>query len=106
MIHAFVPDTRRQKAGRVINIASVACKVAAPANGVYTASKFAVESLIDALRLDLAPFAPPKCWSLSREAPRRMFMRATKAMPMGLQIAEADPTSLELANLPTIEAVT
>ncbi len=53
---AVVPYMRQQKAGRVINISSVVGKLVTPANGVYSASKFAVEALGDALRLELAPF--------------------------------------------------
>ena len=56
MVQAVVPHMRQQKAGRVINISSVVGKLVTPANGVYSASKFAVEALSDALRLELAPF--------------------------------------------------
>jgi short-subunit dehydrogenase len=56
MIQAVAPQMRRQKAGRIINISSVVGKLVTPANGTYSASKFAVEALSDALRLELAPF--------------------------------------------------
>ena len=42
--------------GSIINISSVVGKLVTPANGTYSASKFALEALSDALRLELAPF--------------------------------------------------
>jgi NAD(P)-dependent dehydrogenase (short-subunit alcohol dehydrogenase family) len=56
MIHAVVPHMRQQGAGRIINIGSVAGKLALPVNGTYSATKFALEALSDALRLELALF--------------------------------------------------
>jgi NAD(P)-dependent dehydrogenase (short-subunit alcohol dehydrogenase family) len=56
LIRAVVPQMRQQRAGRIINIGSVAGRLALPVNGTYSASKFALEALNDALRLELAPF--------------------------------------------------
>ncbi len=56
MIQAVAPQMRQQKAGRIINISSIVGKLVTPANGTYSASKFALEALSDALRLELAPF--------------------------------------------------
>jgi NADP-dependent 3-hydroxy acid dehydrogenase YdfG len=56
MIRAVAPHMRKQKAGRIINISSIAGRVSMPANGAYSSTKFALESLNDALRLELAPF--------------------------------------------------
>ena len=56
LIQAVAPQMRQQKAGRIINISSVVGKLVTPANGTYSASKFALEALSDALRLELAPF--------------------------------------------------
>jgi short-subunit dehydrogenase len=50
---------RQQKTGRVINISSISGKLVTPANGTYSATKFALEALSDALRLELAPFGIP-----------------------------------------------
>ncbi len=41
--------------GRVVNIGSIAGRVVSPLLGAYSASKFAVEAMTDALRLELAP---------------------------------------------------
>jgi short-subunit dehydrogenase len=51
---AFLPEMRKRRHGRVINISSVVGKVSIPLMGAYTASKFAVEALSDALRMELA----------------------------------------------------
>lgn len=56
MIRAVVPHMRKQRAGRIINISSIAGKLSTPVNGTYSATKFALEALSDALKLELAPF--------------------------------------------------
>lgn len=56
LTRAVAPILRAQKAGRIINISSLVGKLVTPANGAYAASKFAVEALSDALRLELEPF--------------------------------------------------
>jgi NAD(P)-dependent dehydrogenase (short-subunit alcohol dehydrogenase family)/glyoxylase-like metal-dependent hydrolase (beta-lactamase superfamily II) len=56
MVQAVAPVMRRQGAGRIINVGSLAGKLGGPANGTYAASKHAVEALNDALRWELAPF--------------------------------------------------
>ena len=56
MIRAVVPQMRQQKAGRVINISSIGGKLVIPVNGTYSATKFALEALSDALRMELALF--------------------------------------------------
>lgn len=52
----FLPGMRERHAGRVINMSSAAGRVATPFTGVYSASKFALEAVSDAMRLELAPF--------------------------------------------------
>lgn len=56
MIRAVAPLMRKQKSGRIINISSIVGKVVVPVNGLYSSTKFALEALSDALRLELAPF--------------------------------------------------
>lgn len=56
MIRAVAPWMRRQGAGRIINISSIAGRLVVPANGTYSATKFAVEALSDAARWELASF--------------------------------------------------
>jgi len=52
---AFLPMLRAAK-GRIVTIGSIAGKMALPYVGPYAASKFAVEALMDALRLEMLPF--------------------------------------------------
>lgn len=56
MIQAVVPHMRQQASGRIINLSSIAGKLPTPANGPYSATKFALEALSDALRVELMPF--------------------------------------------------
>ncbi|MDP9395601.1 MAG: SDR family NAD(P)-dependent oxidoreductase [Actinomycetota bacterium] len=50
--HALLPALLRSR-GRVVNISSIAGRVAAPLFGPYAASKFAVEAFTDVLRREL-----------------------------------------------------
>jgi NAD(P)-dependent dehydrogenase (short-subunit alcohol dehydrogenase family) len=49
----FVPLFRKQGWGRIVNISSVYGRVTAPMVGAYCASKYAMEALSDALRMEL-----------------------------------------------------
>ena len=53
---AIIPSMRDHGGGRIINISSVAGKIAFPFNGIYNASKFALEGVSDSLRIEVAPF--------------------------------------------------
>lgn len=50
---AFLPLIRKER-GRIINIGSMAGRVALPFSGPYASSKFAIRALSDALRRELA----------------------------------------------------
>lgn len=50
-----LPTMRERKSGTIINIASMGGQFATPLGAWYHASKFAVEGLSDALRLELGP---------------------------------------------------
>ena len=56
MIREVVPFLRQQGSGRIVNISSIAGKLSMPVNGSYSASKFALEALSDALRVELSSF--------------------------------------------------
>jgi short-subunit dehydrogenase len=53
---AFLPEMRARRAGRIINVSSLGGRHTLPLYGVYTSTKYAVESLSDALRIELHPF--------------------------------------------------
>ncbi len=52
---AFLPLVRRGR-GRIVNMGSIAGRATLPVMGPYSASKFALEALTDALRLELQPW--------------------------------------------------
>lgn len=56
LIRALIPIMRDQGGGRLITISSLGGRMAFPFGGLYSASKFALEGLSDALRMELAPF--------------------------------------------------
>jgi NAD(P)-dependent dehydrogenase (short-subunit alcohol dehydrogenase family) len=53
---AVLPAMLARRAGRVVIVSSVSGRIPAPVLGAYHASKYAVEALSDALRMELAPF--------------------------------------------------
>ncbi|WP_316430218.1 SDR family NAD(P)-dependent oxidoreductase [Leptolyngbya sp. NK1-12] len=56
LIQAVIPVMRQQGGGRIITVSSLGGRVAFPLGGLYSASKFALEGLSDALRMELEPF--------------------------------------------------
>ncbi|HET9794929.1 MAG TPA: SDR family oxidoreductase [Thermoanaerobaculia bacterium] len=53
---AVLPHMRARRTGRVINIGSIAGRIAYPFGAAYCSSKFAVEAISDALRLEVERF--------------------------------------------------
>ena len=56
LIQALIPTKREQGGGRIINVSSLGGRLAFPAGGMYSASKFALEALSDVLRMELGAF--------------------------------------------------
>jgi NAD(P)-dependent dehydrogenase (short-subunit alcohol dehydrogenase family) len=53
---AFLPAMRERRSGRIVNVSSVGGRMVFPLGGAYHATKFAVEAMSTALRLELQPF--------------------------------------------------
>src|SRR5260370_23513331 len=51
-----IPIMRKQAAGRIVNVSSVAGRVARPLSSVYDSTKHALEAVSDGLRGELEPF--------------------------------------------------
>jgi NAD(P)-dependent dehydrogenase (short-subunit alcohol dehydrogenase family) len=51
-----IPVMRKQHSGTIVNISSVAGRIARPLSSVYDATKHALEAISDGLRGELAPF--------------------------------------------------
>ncbi|EOR95982.1 3-oxoacyl-[acyl-carrier protein] reductase [Arcticibacter svalbardensis MN12-7] len=51
-----LPKMRENKYGKIVNLSSVGGKIASPLGGWYHASKFAIEALSDAMRLEVKQF--------------------------------------------------
>jgi NAD(P)-dependent dehydrogenase (short-subunit alcohol dehydrogenase family) len=52
---AVLPRLRRSR-GRIVFVSSISGRISTPMTGAYNASKFAVEGMADALRMELAPW--------------------------------------------------
>lgn len=61
MIAALLPVMRKQGSGRIVVVSSVAGAISIPFQSLYSASKFALEGLVEALRLEVAPFGIKAC---------------------------------------------
>lgn len=55
VIKAALPSMRERGTGTIVNVSSIAARLAMPGSAFYSASKFALEGLSDALRREVEP---------------------------------------------------
>ena len=55
LTNLLIPVFREQGYGRIVNISSVVGRLSLPFMGIYSASKFALEAISDAQRIELSP---------------------------------------------------
>ena len=56
LVRRVMPHMRARENGTIINVSSVAGRLALPGQGAYAASKFALEALSDSLRVEAAEY--------------------------------------------------
>ncbi len=56
VFQAFVPSMRERRAGKLVAMSSLVGQIPFPFESIYTASKFAVEGLVQSIRYELQPF--------------------------------------------------
>jgi short-subunit dehydrogenase len=96
---AFLPKMRERRAGRIINVSSVGGRITLPYFGVYNSTKYALESLSDALRYELRAFGidvaliEPGVIRTNFEATAVAGIDAMAAGPYGRALAKYDAMS-------------
>lgn len=55
MIQAVLPVMREQRSGTIFNVSSIAGRFSNPASGYYSATKYAIEGMSDALLKEVSP---------------------------------------------------
>ncbi len=61
VVRAVLPHMRAQGSGRILVIGSIGGLIALPYLAYYSASKFALDGLVEALRMEVAPFGIEAC---------------------------------------------
>ena len=56
LMQRVLPEMRRRRRGRIVNMSSISGKIAIPLMSAYASSKHALEAISDSLRLELYPF--------------------------------------------------
>lgn len=99
---AVLPAMRQRRSGLIINISSIAGLISVPFQGFYSASKFALEGLSEALRLEVSSFGirvvlvEPGDFQTEFRANRRMVVHSENStayrdlLAKALSVAEKD----------------
>src|SRR4029078_11738398 len=62
MCQRALPAMRREGGGRIVNVSSMGGRMTFPGGGAYHATKYAVEALSDALRMEVRGFGIDVIW--------------------------------------------
>jgi len=113
---AVLPHMRARRAGRIVNLSSLAGLVTVPFQGMYCASKHAVEAYTQALRMEVKPFGihvamiEPGDYATGFTAGRRLATAAAGDSPYAercqravRKMAEDEATTTDLS--PVVRAV-
>ncbi|GHO88968.1 SDR family oxidoreductase [Dictyobacter formicarum] len=108
----FLPLLKAAR-GKIIFVSSVSGRISVPVTGVYSASKYALEGLCDALRLELAPFgvrvsiiepasSPTSIWKTSLQRSFEHLGAAKDSSPYArlLKMAEKSATQSSQTGFP------
>lgn len=99
---AFLPLIRKAR-GRIVNIGSIAGRMAMVLGGPYSASKFAIEAVTDTLRMELRPWGIEVIVIEPGAVATPIWEKAMKSATE--RLAAVPPETLELYS-PLIEMVT
>jgi len=92
---AVLPHMRRQGSGRIVNMSSLGGLVTVPFQGMYCASKYAVEAYTQALRMEVRPFGihvsmiEPGDFATGFSASRRMTAASNGDSPYSMRCRAA-----------------
>lgn len=100
LTRALLPAMLARGTGRIVNVSSVSGRIPAPVLGAYHASKYALEALSDALRMELAPFGIQvvivEPGTIKTEFASRTLSEATRARGTGSRYEAVYARSAEL----------
>ena len=106
LIRALIPEMRDAGGGRIINVSSLGGRLAFPFGGLYSASKFALEGLSDALRMELAPFNIKVSVIEPGPVSTNFFAAAAQSVADAVTQPEQTPYRAAFAKLKDLEAQT
>ncbi|GCE25843.1 short-chain dehydrogenase/reductase [Dictyobacter alpinus] len=102
---AFLPLLKAAR-GTIINVSSISGRISVPVTGVYSASKYALEALSDAWRLELAPFgvrmvliepasSPTDIWKTSLQRSSEHIGAAGEKSPYARLVKMAESSAMQ-----------
>lgn len=106
LIRAVVPQMRNQGGGKIINISSLGGRLAFPFGGLYSSSKFALEGVSDALRMELEPFNIKVSVIEPGPVSTNFFVAAAQAVEESITAPEKSPYRAAFAKLKDLEKQT